>query len=74
MAKRQQLSVVAGALSRSLKPKGALAQDALAKRWRASLPQDSSQPAELPEVISLMDAWIRRLEREAGTGVAPQAR
>ena len=73
MAKRQ-LSVVAGALSRSLKPKGAQSQDALAKRWRASLPAVSPQPVELPEVISLMDAWIRRLEREAGTDAAPHAR
>jgi hypothetical protein len=73
MAKRQ-LSVVAGTLSRSLKPKGAPGQDALAKRWRATLPEASAQPPELPDVISLMDAWIRRLEREAGTGAAPQAR
>jgi hypothetical protein len=72
MAKRR-LSVVAGALSRSLKPKGAQAQDALARRWRASLPPAAPQPAELPEVISLMDAWIRRLEREAGGDEAPTA-
>jgi hypothetical protein len=71
---RRQLFVVAGALSRCLKPKGAQSQDALAKRWRASLPAVSPQPAELPEVISLMDAWIRRLEREAGTGATPQPR
>lgn len=70
MAKRQ-LSVVAGALSRSLKPKGAQPQDALAKRWR-SLPTVSTPSADLPDVISLMDAWIRRLEREAGTAAAPQ--
>jgi hypothetical protein len=73
MAKRQ-LSVVAGEVSRSLKPKGAQAQDALAKRWRTSVPDVSPQPSELPDVISLMDAWIRRLEREAGTGTAPQTR
>ena len=73
MAKRQ-LSVVAGAVSRSLKPKGAPAQDALAKRWRAALPQGSPEPPELPAVISLMDAWIRRLEREANGGTLPQAR
>jgi hypothetical protein len=66
--------VVAGALSPSLKPKGAQPQDALAKRWRAVLPEVPSQPADLPDVISLMDAWIRRLEREAGTGAAPQSR
>lgn len=74
MAQRQQLSVVAGALSRALKPRGAQAQDALAKRWRASLPAVSPQPPALPDVIPLMDAWIRRLEREAGTDAAPQAR
>jgi hypothetical protein len=73
MAKRQQLSVVAGAVSRSLKPKSAQPQDALAKRWRTPLPV-SPRPPQLPDVISLMDAWIRRLEREAGTGAAPQAR
>lgn len=71
---KRQLSVVAGALSRSFKPKTTQAQDALAKRWRASLPMVPPQPPELPDVISLMDAWIRRLEREAGTGAAPQAR
>ena len=73
MAKRR-LSVVTGALSRSLKPKSAqAAQDALAKRWRVSHP-DTSQTPELPDIIPLMDAWIRRLEREAGTGTEPQAR
>lgn len=72
MAKRQ-LSVVAGALSRSLKPKGAKEQDALAKRWRAAVPQVPPQTPELPDVISLMDAWIRRLEREAGTGTDPKS-
>lgn len=64
---KRQLSVVAGALSRSAKPKATPSQDALAKRWRASLPDAVAEPAELPDVISLMDAWIRRLEREAGT-------
>jgi hypothetical protein len=69
-----QLSVVAGALSRSFKPKSVREHDALAKRWRASLPPVPPRPPELPDVISLMDAWIRRLEREAGTGAAPQPR
>jgi hypothetical protein len=73
MAKRQ-LSVVAGALSRSHKPKGAQAQDALAKRWRAILPEIAPESQEQPDVIPLMDAWIRRLEREAGTDPAPEAR
>ena len=64
---KRQLSVVPGALSRSTKPKSAPSQDALAKRWRASLADAPAERAELPDVISLMDAWIRRLEREAGT-------
>jgi hypothetical protein len=72
MAKRR-LSVVAGTLSRSVKPKGGQAQDALAKRWRTCLPP-APPPAELPDVIPLMDAWIRRLEREAASGTSPQAR
>ena len=66
MANRQ-LSVVPGDLSRSAKPKTTRPQDALAKRWRASLPAAVAQPAKLPDVVSLMDLWIRRLEREAGT-------
>jgi hypothetical protein len=71
MAKRR-LSVVTGALSRSLKPKSTqAAHDALAKRWRVSHPE-AAQPPELPDIIPLMDAWIRRLEREAGTGTDPQ--
>ena len=66
-----QLSVIAGSLSRELKPKSAQAQDALAKRWRATFPQEAPQRPDLPDVISLMDAWIRRLEREAAAGSAP---
>lgn len=71
---KRQLFVVAGARARSVRPKGAQAQDALAKRWRVPLPPVSPQPAELPDVISLMDAWIRRLEREAGTGTVSHSR
>jgi hypothetical protein len=70
---KRQLFVVAGRLSRTLKPKGRRSQDALAKRWRTSLAEVAVQQPALPDVIPLMDAWIRRLEREAGTA-APQVR
>jgi hypothetical protein len=67
------LTVIAGALARGQKPKGTQAQDALAKRWRlgaASMPG----PEQTPDVIPLLDGWIRRLEREAGPDPAAELR
>jgi hypothetical protein len=60
------LTVIAGALARGQKPKGSQAQDAIAKRWRMGA-AISPVPAETADVIPLLDGWIRRLEREAGT-------
>ena len=62
----RELNIVAGALARAVKPKAAQAQDALAKRWR-NTPAELERIAERQDVIPLLDGWIRRLEREAGT-------
>ena len=59
-----QLVVVAGSLPRGAKPKVTRPQDALAKRWRTGA--ESSATPERPDVIPLLDGWIRRLERETG--------
>lgn len=59
------LTVIAGALARGQKPKATQAQDALAKRWRAGT-AGTPEPAQTPDVIPLLDGWIRRLAREAG--------
>ena len=67
------LTVIAGALARGQKPKLSPVQDAIAKRWRmgaATLPE----PAQTPDVIPLLDGWIRRLERDAGPDPAPELR
>lgn len=67
MAQRE-LTVVAGALSlRHKKVSSPRAQDDLAKRWRkcGSATDDSSTVTS--DVIPLLDGWIRRLEREAGS-------
>jgi hypothetical protein len=65
----RELSIVAGALSRHQKPKATQQQDAIAKRWRISAPcaPAADQPAGNSDVISLLDGWIRRLEKEAGS-------
>ena len=60
-----QLIVVAGSLPRGAKPKVTRAQDALAKRWRSGA--DTATAQERQDVIPLLDGWIRRLEREAGS-------
>jgi hypothetical protein len=67
-----ELFVIAGALARSLKPKVAQAQDGIARRWRAPAAPDRS--TEVPDVIPLLDGWIRRLEREAGPDPASDRR
>ena len=61
----RELNVVAGALARSAKPKGAQLQDAIAKRWRAPSAESDPNPSR-QDVIPLLAGWIRRLEREAG--------
>jgi hypothetical protein len=63
------LTVIAGALSRGQKPKGTQAQDAIAKRWRlgSAAVAESTTDTPTPDVIPLLDGWIRRLEREAGS-------
>ena len=67
------LTVVAGALSRGQKPKSTQAQDAIAKRWR--LGSAGIEPTTAtPDVIPLLDGWIRRLEREAGSDPAIESR
>jgi hypothetical protein len=68
-----ELSVIAGALARSLKPKGLPPQDSLAKRWRLPVPAPSARGA-LPDVIPLLDGWIRVLERDVAKQEAPRAR
>ena len=60
-----QLVVVAGSLPRGAKPKTSRPQDALAKRWRT--PPDDVANNKPQDVIPLLDGWIRRLEREAGS-------
>jgi hypothetical protein len=65
------LSVIAGALSRGQKPKNTPAQDAIARRWRMGMGASAlEQSAEKSDVIPLLDGWIRRLEREAGSDPA----
>jgi len=61
-----ELSIVAGALARTLKPKVTQMQDAIAKRWRMGGLLGTEKATESPDVIPLLDGWIRRLEREAG--------
>jgi hypothetical protein len=61
-----QLSIVAGALARGQKPKASQAQEAIAKRWRMGGASTAAPVTETPDVIPLLDGWIRRLEREAG--------
>jgi len=68
------LTVVAGALSRGQKPKGTQAQDAIAKRWRLGSAAVAAPATETPDVIPLLDGWIRRLEREAGASPAIESR
>jgi hypothetical protein len=63
----RELIVVAGALARSLKPKVAPAQDALAKRWRTPAGGVSAQPGDIKDVISLLDGWVKVLERGVRT-------
>jgi hypothetical protein len=62
----RDLTVIAGALSRGQKPKTTPAQDALAKRWRMGAMGAPDPATETPDVIPLLDGWIRRLERQAG--------
>jgi hypothetical protein len=52
-------------LSRNQKPKVTQVQDAIAKRWRLGAPAQQ-EATESPDVIPLLDGWVRRLEREAG--------
>ncbi|HEY8176386.1 MAG TPA: hypothetical protein VIF32_11875 [Gemmatimonadaceae bacterium] len=66
------LTVIAGALGRGQKPKTSQAQDAIAKRWRMG-GISTPEPAEPADVIPLLDGWIRRLEREAGTDPATES-
>ena len=70
----ERLVVIAGALSRKPKAKGAQLQDAIAKRWRIdeSGQMPRSETLESRDVIPLLDGWIRRLEREAGPDQAQQ--
>ena len=65
----RELSIVVGALSRHQKPKVTQAQDAIAKRWRMPAPcaPAADHAAAKSDVISLLDGWIRRLEKEAGS-------
>ena len=70
MADRErELSIVAGALAKAIKPKAALSQDALARRWRPAADPEPAQRSQ--DVIPLLAGWIRRLEREAGAGSSP---
>jgi hypothetical protein len=66
------LTVIAGALARGQKPKTSQAQDAIAKRWRMG-GISTPEPSEPSDVIPLLDGWIRRLEREAGTDPATES-
>ena len=68
------LTVIAGTLARGAKPKGTQAQDAIAKRWRAGAAGVVEPTTETPDVIPLLDGWIRRLEREAGSASAIESR
>ena len=66
------LTVIAGALARGQKPKNTQAQNAIAKRWRMG-GIGTPGPPEPSDVIPLLDGWIRRLEREAGTDPATES-
>lgn len=68
-----ELSIVVGALARALKQKGSQPQNAIAKRWRGPTAKPQQADAS-PDVIPLMDGWIRRLEREAGQDPTAQPR
>jgi hypothetical protein len=68
-----ELSVVSGTLPRTRQPKTSPAQDALAKRWRMGGLAEP-QPIHHKDVIPLLDGWIRRLEREAGSAPAASSR
>jgi hypothetical protein len=59
-----ELSVVAGALAGTLRPRCAAVRDAMAKRWRSAACAETE--GEIRDVIPLLDGWIRRLERQAG--------
>jgi hypothetical protein len=69
----RELSVVAGALARGMKPKITPIQDAIAKRWRLGNLTSAPQTSEPSDVIPLLDGWIRLLEREAGSEGRPNA-
>ena len=60
----RELSIVLGELARNARPRPPRQPDALASRWRAisRIPPVST---DTPGVISLMDGWIRLLERQA---------
>jgi hypothetical protein len=57
-----ELSLIPGAQPRGAKPKGSRPQEAIARRWRSG--QTAEPVAGDPDVIPLLNAWIRRLERE----------
>jgi hypothetical protein len=69
-----ELTIVAGALARARQPREMQTQDALAKRWRLGASGASEPTTESPDVIPLLDGWIRRLEREAGREPSPEQR
>jgi hypothetical protein len=64
------LVLIAGALTGRPKVKVAIVQESIARRWRHSGPTPQVEPAESRDIIPLLDGWIRRLEREAGTELA----
>jgi hypothetical protein len=67
-----ELSIIAGALAGTLRPKCSQVRDELAKRWRSENPGD--KPSEMRDVIPLLDGWIRRLARQAGVEPEVDAR
>jgi hypothetical protein len=67
------LTVIAGALARGQKPKNTQAQDAIARRWRMG-GVGAPESIKSADVIPLLDGWIRRLEREAGTDPGAESR
>jgi hypothetical protein len=57
-----ELRLIPGAQPRGARPKGFRQPEAIARRWRGA---HSAEPAAgHQDVIPLLNAWIRRLERE----------
>ena len=71
---RRNLTVVKGGKGRKRAPRAAQPQSDLAARWRREEPQPTRSRKLEGDVISLMDGWIRQLERQVGLDSAANER